>query len=104
MDGVAVVSDIMASPEPAIVSNKLCSLVKAFHAQPQPRVFSTLDRIHGPTYTAASIKKDAGAILDAIRKFGPLVHQVIFRYRPSCVLDFDYSLTDAGVAFETDHE
>lgn len=73
LDGVAVVSDIVASTDPLSAAWKLSTIVSIFKSSPPP-VFS-----FGSTrYTVESIKNAAGSILASVRKFTPLIHQVRF--------------------------
>ncbi|KAI0742200.1 Hydroxyethylthiazole kinase [Irpex lacteus] len=67
LDGVAVVSDIVASPQPRVAAQALFSRIQAFYQtslSPQS------------SYTVESIKAGVGSILDSVRKYGPLVHQI----------------------------
>ncbi len=69
LDGFAVVSDIVASPQPLVAAQALFSRIQAFYQtslSPQS------------SYTVESIKAGVGSILDSVRKYGPLVHQVCY--------------------------
>ena len=77
LDGLAVVSDIVASNDPLSAAKKLGTIIKAFkNAQSvQAHVFS--QSLNGPTkYTSDEVKRAVGKALADIREFGPLVHQV----------------------------
>ncbi|OBZ68095.1 putative thiamine biosynthetic bifunctional enzyme [Grifola frondosa] len=72
LDGVAVVSDIVASPDPRLAAQRLAAIVQAFKSNPSHN-FSL-----GPTasYTPESVKASVGVLLPLIRHFSPLVHQI----------------------------
>ncbi|KAF7793804.1 hypothetical protein EIP86_004925 [Pleurotus ostreatoroseus] len=71
LDGVAVVSDIVASTEPKIAAQRLAAKIRAFYDLP----FRTFSEAH-TSLTTDGIKNSVGRILTSIRKFGPLVHQI----------------------------
>lgn len=72
LDGVAVVSDIMASTDPYASARRLSDAIRAFYAAPL-RTFS-----QGPRapYAAPDVAAAAGAVLRAVKQFSPLVHQI----------------------------
>lgn len=71
LDGLAVVSDVVASHEPLISAKRLKDAVTCFKTS-RTR-FSALD-----DYTVESLKRDVGEALRCVRKLSPLVHQVRF--------------------------
>ncbi|GJE94913.1 Hydroxyethylthiazole kinase [Phanerochaete sordida] len=73
LDGVAVVSDIVASPEPRAAAQRLSTAIRAFYAAPH-HTFARAPS--APPYTADALKAAAGAILADIKRFAPLVHQI----------------------------
>ncbi|KAI0342020.1 Hydroxyethylthiazole kinase [Trametopsis cervina] len=67
LDGVAVVSDIMASLQPLVAAQTLSTRVRAFYqGTSAPR----------STYDVEGIKASVGSILQSVKKYGPLVHQI----------------------------
>lgn len=83
LDGVAVVSDIMASTDPFAASQRLSRFIQAFYRSSLhtfslgPSALTSAD-----TYTVEGIKTAVGTILHAVKKFSPLVHQVLKPARP----------------------
>lgn len=75
LDGVAVVSDIFASSDPATSARKLSTIIRAF----QERSLSPSMGLSVPTlkYTAASVIASVSSLLTTTRTLNPLVHQVI---------------------------
>ncbi|TFY68790.1 hypothetical protein EVJ58_g794 [Rhodofomes roseus] len=71
LDGLAIVSDIVGSPEPKLAAGKLASVVRAFKAH-SPSSFS----LPGAQYAPESIKAQVGSLVSAVRKHSPLVHQI----------------------------
>ncbi|KAI0745504.1 Hydroxyethylthiazole kinase [Earliella scabrosa] len=71
LDGLAVVSDIVASRDPYNAAKRIATIVQAFKANPFT-CFSTFP----PSYTPDSIKRGVGEVLLAVRQFSPLVHQI----------------------------
>lgn len=70
MDGLAVVSDIVASDDPYTAAKRIATVVRAFKANP-------ISTFSGPsTLSAAAIKETVGELLNAVKKHSPLVHQV----------------------------
>ncbi|KAF9647326.1 HK-domain-containing protein [Thelephora ganbajun] len=69
LDGLAVVSDIVASPEPLIAAKRLKDAVSYFKASRTK--FSSLD-----SYTTESLKGSVGEALRYVREVSPLVHQI----------------------------
>jgi thiamine-phosphate diphosphorylase / hydroxyethylthiazole kinase len=67
LDGVAVVSDIMASLQPLVATQALSTRIRAFC-----RTLSSAQSV----YNKDDIKAKVGAILDRVKHFGPLIHQV----------------------------
>ena len=95
MDGVAVVSDIMASREPHAAAQSLATLIRGFYRSP----YWTDVPAPRATYTVEYIKSSVGEILASVKKFSPLVHQVrISKDRRSiwCI--------DAILKMSADHE
>ena len=74
LDGVAVVSDIMAAQDAYAASKKLSDIIQSFYRSS----FRTFSQPLSPTssYTADGLKSAVGTILDAVKQFSPLVHQV----------------------------
>lgn len=72
LDGLAVVSDIVASREPLMAAMRLKDSVAHFKAS-RTR-FSSHD-----DYTIESLKGSVGKALNYIRQLSPLVHQVRFK-------------------------
>ncbi|OCH93095.1 TMP-TENI-domain-containing protein, partial [Obba rivulosa] len=72
LDGLAVVSDIVASTEPRLASHRLATVIRAFKARPLHRF--SLSESSG--YTRESLLKSVGSILAAIKQNSPLVHQI----------------------------
>lgn len=81
LDGVAIVSAIMASRTPQGAASSLSSTVKAFLSFSAP-LFSTLSTT--PLVEGALVEK-AASLLRNVREIGPLVHQVKRRFRPDCL-------------------
>ncbi|KZT11068.1 Hydroxyethylthiazole kinase [Laetiporus sulphureus 93-53] len=71
LDGLAVVSDIVASPEPKVAAEKLATIVRAFKSNPPSR-FSLPSGIYSPEY----LKDRVGALISSIREHGPLIQQI----------------------------
>ncbi|KAI0769338.1 Hydroxyethylthiazole kinase [Trametes elegans] len=71
LDGVAVVSDIVASTDPSNAAKRIATIVNAFKAQPVP-VFS----LSPSSYVADSFKHGVGELLTTVEQFSPLVHQI----------------------------
>ncbi|EPQ57436.1 HK-domain-containing protein [Gloeophyllum trabeum ATCC 11539] len=72
VDGVAVVSDIVASKTPRESARTLASLVKAFKlASSAPALARPFSR-----QLSDSLLHDAAALLDVVRKHSPLIHQI----------------------------
>ncbi|KAI0066253.1 thiamine biosynthetic bifunctional enzyme [Artomyces pyxidatus] len=73
LDGVAVVSDIVASLEPRAAAERLSSTFGAWHAVPRaPSSFSSASA----GYTSARVVEAAAALLSTLRRVKPLVHQI----------------------------
>ncbi|KAH9948563.1 Hydroxyethylthiazole kinase [Amylocystis lapponica] len=71
LDGVAVVSGIVASPDPRRAAQTLAGLVRASKAAGPRMRFAA-----APGCTADGLRAQAGALLAAVRAFSPLVHQI----------------------------
>lgn len=69
LDGLAVVSDIIASHEPLMAAKRLRDVVHHFKASRTK--FSSLD-----DYTTESLRVSVGEALRYVRELSPLVHQV----------------------------
>ena len=72
LDGVAVVSDIVASTDPLNAARKIANIVNAFKTSTNAPVFS----LSPSPYVVDTFKQGVGVFLSAIKKFSPLVHQV----------------------------
>ncbi|KAI9067159.1 Hydroxyethylthiazole kinase [Trametes sanguinea] len=72
LDGVAVVSDIVASTDPLNAAKRLSTKIKAFYSTPSPPVFS----LSPSPYSADTLKQSVGRLLSAIKEYSPLVHQI----------------------------
>ena len=66
LDGVAVVSDIMAAVDPLAAARRLAAPIRAFYASPR-RTFSQGPAPIAP-YTVDGIKSAVGAILQVVRR------------------------------------
>ena len=75
LDGVAVVSEIVASPAPQEVSQRFAHTIRAFKSSSKD-IFSSILSLSGRRYTSESIKRDVGVLLRAIRESSPMIHQV----------------------------
>ena len=71
LDGVAVVSAIMGSTEPAEVARALSSVTKDFKS-----TISYIAQAPSTSLNSESIKSQAASLLSSLRRHGPLVHQV----------------------------
>ena len=71
LDGLAVVSDIVASPKPKAAAGRLASIVRAFKSA-SPSIFS----VPGAQYTPEEIKEQVASLISAVRRHSPLVQQV----------------------------
>lgn len=71
LDGLAVVSDIVASLEPKAAAGRLASIIRAFK-QASPSTFSFPDAL----YTPEKVKERVASLIPAVRKHSPLVQQV----------------------------
>ncbi|KAI0930341.1 hypothetical protein AcW1_009060 [Taiwanofungus camphoratus] len=72
LDGVAVVSDIVASPEPLVSAKKIATIVQAFKSNP----LHTFSLPTNSMYNPEVITSGVGSLLSSIRKFSPLVQQI----------------------------
>ncbi|KAI0645367.1 Hydroxyethylthiazole kinase [Trametes meyenii] len=71
LDGLAVVSDIVASTDPLSAAQRIAIIVKAFKA-----VFSPTFSLSPSPYAVDAFKDSIGELLLAVKKFSPLVHQI----------------------------
>jgi thiamine-phosphate diphosphorylase/hydroxyethylthiazole kinase len=81
LDGVAVVSDIVASHEPRQQAEKLAHIVQSFKSGQQASAIPGSMALCN-VYTAEDVLQASGQILQAIRKHRPVVHQV----KATCML------------------
>ncbi|PCH43723.1 Hydroxyethylthiazole kinase [Wolfiporia cocos MD-104 SS10] len=78
LDGLAVVSDIVASPQPRDAAKRLAVIVQAFKSTR----FNSFSLSHSTCvnfrelYTPEIIKASVGKLLNAIRTHAPLIHQI----------------------------
>ena len=79
LHGVAVVSDIMASPDPRAAASRLAQTFRAWAAasSPGPVAFLVTPK-EKAQYTRKGIASAAAALVNTVRRFRPLVHQVLF--------------------------
>lgn len=77
LDGVAVVSDIVASSEPQAAARRLAQMFRAWAAAasrgPTAFLITPGQKAH---YTPEAIAAAAAALLDGVRRVRPLVHQI----------------------------
>ena len=71
MDGLAVVSDIVADKDPYNAAKRIATIIQAFKAHP-----ITCFSKHSISYTIDTIKVLCGTLLYAVKHHTPLVHQV----------------------------
>ena len=71
LNGVAVVSDIVSSPNPKEAALKLRARIRGFYNYP----FRTFSEIPFFAPGEKFIRGQVGAFLDAVKEYGPLVHQ-----------------------------
>ncbi|KAI0633418.1 Hydroxyethylthiazole kinase [Trametes polyzona] len=71
LDGLAVVSDIVASTDPLNAAKRVATIVQAFKSIPTP-TFS----LAPSSYTADAFRGGVGELLTAVKKHSPLVHQI----------------------------
>lgn len=79
LDGVAVVSEIVASPEPLVAAKKLHAIISQFHKNhlsPHPVNLIGSVGTSTTTPTQESILNGVALLMNEIRKANPLVHQV----------------------------
>ncbi|KAH8083795.1 Hydroxyethylthiazole kinase [Cristinia sonorae] len=78
LDGVAVVSDIVASTDPRAASARISSTVNAFKTRQQPsgHQFSMTNPVTERPHNPETLKELVGETLTFIKKFSPLVHQI----------------------------
>ncbi|KAF8585995.1 TMP-TENI-domain-containing protein [Ramaria rubella] len=75
LDGLAVISEIVASKEPLEAAKKLAATISAFKSLASPPVFSFISRPNVPL-SAESIVQEAAELLTTIKSLTPLVHQI----------------------------
>ncbi|KAH9083751.1 thiamine biosynthetic bifunctional enzyme [Lactarius deliciosus] len=77
LDGVAVVSDIVASPEPQAAARRLVQTFRAWAAAASrgPTAFLVTPE-QKAQYTPEAIAAAAAALVDTVRRVRPLVHQI----------------------------
>lgn len=73
LDGLAVVSDIVGSPEPRDVAQQFVQTIRAFKSSPTAISASLSSQ---DQYTSKGLKHDVGALLTKIREASPMIHQV----------------------------
>jgi hypothetical protein len=73
LDGLAVISEIVASAEPLKAAKRLAQLIGTFKALDSPPVFSFVST---PSLDAHYFVREAAGLLSATRVLTPLVHQV----------------------------
>ncbi|KAI0356149.1 Hydroxyethylthiazole kinase [Trametes cingulata] len=71
LDGVAVVSDIVASTEPLVAAKRLATIISAFKAIAPP-TFS----LSPSPYSVDAFRNGVGKVLTAVKTSAPLVHQI----------------------------
>ncbi|ETW81065.1 hypothetical protein HETIRDRAFT_452502 [Heterobasidion irregulare TC 32-1] len=75
LDGVAVVSDVVASQDPRAAAQRLLQLFSSWaKASRGPTSFSLLSP--QGSYTSESVVKEAASLLESVRQIKPLVHQI----------------------------
>jgi len=91
LDGVAVVSDIVASSEPRAAAQRLQRIFRSWSNVPHvPESFTSNSKNN---HTAEGIVEAAAALLDNVRKLKPLVHQVTSDSRTqAAILSFLYPI------------
>ncbi|EMD37498.1 hypothetical protein CERSUDRAFT_105469 [Gelatoporia subvermispora B] len=72
LDGLAVVSDIIASTDPRSASRRLATVINAFKARP----LHTFSLASPSSYARDTLLKSVGIMLAAIKQNSPLVHQI----------------------------
>jgi thiamine-phosphate diphosphorylase/hydroxyethylthiazole kinase len=79
LHGVAVVSDIVTSPDPRAAASRLAQTFRAWAAasSPGPIGFPVTTK-EKAQYTSEGIAAAAAALVDTVRRLRPLVHQVLF--------------------------
>jgi len=75
LDGLAVISDIVASNTPREAAARIASIIKAFKALDVPPVLSFAPNAEAQI-DAKSLIMEAADLLEVVRKITPLVHQV----------------------------
>ena len=75
LDGLAVISEIVASKKPLEAAKRLAHLIGAFKALDMPPIFSFVSNPTTPLNSHYFVQ-EAGKLLGAIRDLTPLVHQV----------------------------
>lgn len=77
LDGLAIVSDIMASAEPLEKARNLSFMIKSFKSLELPPIFSS--QISTTKHDLMSVVNKAGKLLESVRNLSPLVHQVGYK-------------------------
>ncbi|GJJ06485.1 hypothetical protein Clacol_000677 [Clathrus columnatus] len=72
LDGLAVVSEVVASPKPFETARELSHIIKSFKSFKLPPVFS----FHSAKCSVDSFVSKAGKLLESVRALSPLVHQL----------------------------
>ena len=72
LDGVAIVSDIVASPEPKLAAERLSSTIRSFKTLPSAIgvLAQSPDELH------ARILEGVARLIEHVRERSPLIHQV----------------------------
>ncbi|KAH9855176.1 Hydroxyethylthiazole kinase [Lenzites betulinus] len=71
LDGVAVVSDIVASTDPLNAAKRIATIVQAFKSASVPTFSLSVS-----SYSPDIVKKQVGELLSAVKTFSPLAHQI----------------------------
>jgi thiamine-phosphate diphosphorylase/hydroxyethylthiazole kinase len=86
LDGLAIVSEIYASPEPKAIAGQFADIVRSFKAGQASRAVPGTFMFRPPSdYTSTVVLEQAAAFVDVVRKYSPLVHQVRGLPRYSCL-------------------
>jgi thiamine-phosphate diphosphorylase/hydroxyethylthiazole kinase len=94
LDGIAVVSDIVASSDPRAAASRLAQTFRAWAAAASrgPTGFLVTPE-QKAQYTREGIVTAAAALVDTVRRERPLVHQVLLQQQPPAPAQFYYTLT-----------
>lgn len=96
LDGVAVVSAIMGSTEPAEAARALSHTMKAFNTS-----YSLLSEPSSIKFSTESIMQRAAHLLTLLRKYGPVVHQASLNF---CLEISAFELSDLIYTLLSDHQ